>query len=64
MALATVVYTEWQNFPRFNCDGPIWPNRDRFASSNGHASMLLYAMLYLTGVKAVMLSTSASANRR
>ena len=64
MALATVVYTEWQNFPRFDSDGPIWPNRDRFALSNGHASMLLYAMLYLTGVKAVMLSTSASANRR
>ena len=40
------------------------PNRDRFVLSNGHASMLLYAMLYLTGVKAVMLSTSASVNRR
>ena len=55
MALATVVYTERQNFPRFDSDGPIWPNRDRFALSNGHASMLLYAMLYLTGVKAMML---------
>jgi transketolase len=53
MALAPVVYTVWQNFLRFDPDDPIWPNRDRFVLSNGHASMLLYAMLYLTGVKAV-----------
>ena len=53
MALAPVVYTVWQNFLRFDLDDPIWPNRDRFVLSNGHASMLLYAMLYLTGVKAV-----------
>ncbi len=53
MALAPVVYTLWQSFLRFDPDDPIWPNRDRFVLSNGHASMLLYAMLNLTGVKAV-----------
>src|SRR5215211_2954778 len=53
MALAPVAYTLWQNFLRFNPDDPIWPNRDRFVLSNGHASMLLYSMLHLTGVKAV-----------
>src|SRR6478736_658865 len=53
MALAPVVYTLWQNFLRFNPDDPIWPNRDRFDLSNGHASMLLYALLHLSGVKVV-----------
>jgi transketolase len=53
MALAPVVYTLWQNFLRFDPDDPIWPNRDRFVLSVGHASMLLYSMLHLTGVKAV-----------
>jgi transketolase len=53
MALAPLVYTLWQHFLRFNPEDPIWPNRDRFVLSNGHASMLLYAMLHLTGVKAV-----------
>ena len=53
MALAPVIYTLWQHFLRFDPDDPIWPNRDRFVLSNGHASMLLYAMLHLTGVKAV-----------
>jgi transketolase len=53
MALAPVIYTLWQDFLRFDPDDPIWPNRDRFVLSNGHASMLLYAMLHLTGVKAV-----------
>jgi transketolase len=53
MALAPVIYTVWQRFLRFDPDDPIWPNRDRFVLSNGHASMLLYAMLHLTGVKAV-----------
>jgi transketolase len=53
MALAPVVYCLWQNFLRFDPDDPIWPNRDRFVLSNGHASMLLYSMLHLTGVKAV-----------
>ncbi|HZP76424.1 MAG TPA: transketolase [Pseudolabrys sp.] len=53
MALAPLVYTLWQRTLRFDPDDPIWPNRDRFVLSAGHASMLLYAMLYLTGVKAV-----------
>ena len=53
MALAPVVYCLWQRFLRFDPDHPIWPNRDRFVLSAGHASMLLYAMLHLTGVKAV-----------
>ena len=53
MAMAPVVYTLWQNFLRFDPNDPIWPNRDRFVLSAGHASMLLYAMLHLTGVKAV-----------
>jgi hypothetical protein len=53
MALAPVVYCLWQRFLRFDPDHPIWPNRDRFVLSVGHASMLLYSMLHLTGVKAV-----------
>src|SRR4026209_912235 len=53
MALAPVAYTLWQNFLRFNPSDPIWPNRDRFVLSNGHASMLLYALLHLSGVRAV-----------
>ncbi|MFY9698108.1 MAG: transketolase [Rhodoplanes sp.] len=53
MGLAPVVYTLWQRFLRFDPEDPIWPNRDRFVLSNGHASMLLYAVLFLAGVKAV-----------
>jgi len=53
MALAPVAYCLWQNFLRFDPEDPIWPNRDRFVLSAGHASMLLYSMLHLTGVKAV-----------
>jgi len=53
MALAPVAYALWQNFLRFDPNDPAWPNRDRFVLSNGHASMLLYALLHLTGVKAV-----------
>jgi transketolase N-terminal domain/subunit len=53
MALAPLVYnTLWQQFLRFDPADPIWPNRDRFVLSIGHASMLLYALLHLTGVKA------------
>ena len=52
MALAPVIYTLWQKFLRFDPADPAWPNRDRFVLSNGHASMLLYAMLHLTDVKA------------
>ena len=49
MALAPLVYTLWNRVLRFDPRDPIWPNRDRFVLSNGHASMLLYSMLYLTG---------------
>ncbi len=53
MALAPVAYVLWQRFLRYDPEYPIWPNRDRFVLSNGHASMLLYALLHLAGVKAV-----------
>ncbi len=53
MALAPVAYCLWQRFLRFDPADPIWPNRDRFVLSNGHASMLLYSLLHLAGVKAV-----------
>ena len=53
MAMAPVVYGLWQEFLRFDPDDPIWPNRDRFVLSIGHASALLYSVLHLTGVKAV-----------
>ena len=53
MAFAPVAYCLWQQFLRYDPSNPVWPNRDRFVLSNGHASMLLYSMLYLSGVKAV-----------
>ena len=53
MAMAPVVYSIWQNMLRFDPADPIWPNRDRFVLSIGHASMLLYSILHLTKVKAV-----------
>src|SRR5688572_26000120 len=53
MAMAPVAYTLWQQFLRFDPDDPIWFNRDRFVLSMGHASTLLYALLHLTGTKAV-----------
>jgi transketolase len=53
MALAPVAYVLWQRFLRYDPENPIWPNRDRFVLSNGHASMLLYSLLHLAGVKAV-----------
>jgi transketolase len=53
MAMAPVAYCLWQRFLRFDPEDPIWPNRDRFVLSSGHASMLLYSLLHLTGVKAV-----------
>ena len=53
MALAPVAYCLWQRVLRFDPAHPIWPNRDRFVLSVGHASMLLYSMLHLTGVRAV-----------
>src|SRR5256884_9176302 len=53
MAMAPVAYCLWQRMLRFDPEDPIWPNRDRFVLSIGHASMLLYSMLHLAGVKAV-----------
>src|SRR5579863_7381334 len=54
MGLAPVAYALWQNFLRYDPANPIWPNRDRFVLSNGHASMLLYATLHLAGVRKVV----------
>lgn len=53
MALAPVAYCLWQQFLRYDPEDPIWPNRDRFVLSNGHASMLLYSLIYLAGVREV-----------
>jgi transketolase len=53
MALAPLVYTLWNRVMRFDPVDPIWPNRDRFVLSNGHASMLLWSILHLTGTRAV-----------
>src|ERR1700755_1303048 len=53
MALAPLVYVIWNEVMRFDPQDPIWPNRDRFVLSNGHASMLLWSVLYLTGTQAV-----------
>jgi transketolase len=53
MALAPLVYTLWNRLMRFDPQDPIWPNRDRFVLSNGHASMLLWSVLHLTGTRAV-----------
>src|SRR5919199_2037041 len=53
MAMAPVAYLLWNEILRFDPEDPIWPNRDRFVLSMGHASMLLYSMLHLTGVRAV-----------
>src|SRR5260221_8111475 len=53
MAMAPVVYVLWQEFLRFDPEVPIWPNRDIFILSAGHASTLLYSLLHLAGVKAV-----------
>ena len=53
MALAPLVYTLWNRVMRFDPQDPIWPGRDRFVLSNGHASMLLWSMLFLTRTQAV-----------
>src|SRR5881296_2354871 len=53
MALAPLVYTIWNRAMRFDPQDPIWPNRDRFVLSNGHASMLLWSVLHLTKTQAV-----------
>ena len=49
MGAATVAYTLWDRFLKHNPRNPTWPNRDRFILSAGHASMLVYALLHLTG---------------
>src|SRR6201991_4395133 len=53
MALAPLVYTIWNRVLQFDPEDPIWPGRDRFVLSNGHASMLLWSVLHLTETKAV-----------
>src|SRR5439155_5205171 len=53
MALAPLVYALWNRVMRFDPADPIWPDRDRFVLSNGHASMLLWSVLHLTGTRAV-----------
>ncbi|MGF6661760.1 transketolase [Paraburkholderia atlantica] len=53
MALAPIAYHLWQHHLRYDPDEPLWPNRDRFVLSVGHASMLLYSLLHLANVKAV-----------
>jgi len=51
MALAPVAYTLWQQALRYDPEHPDWPNRDRFILSVGHASMLIYALIHLAGIK-------------
>jgi transketolase len=53
MGLAPVAYTLWNKFFKYDPADPLWPNRDRFVLSNGHASMLLYSLIHLAGVKNV-----------
>src|ERR1700716_4093245 len=53
MGLAPVAYALWQQFWRYDPEDPLWPNRDRFVLSNGHASMLLYSLIHLAGVRSV-----------
>ena len=53
MALAPAAYALWQQFLRYDPEDPLWPNRDRFVLSNGHASMLLYSLIHLAGIRAV-----------
>src|SRR5438132_5599819 len=53
MGLAPVAYTLWNRFLKYDPADPVWPNRDRFVLSNGHASMLLYSLIHLAGVRNV-----------
>ena len=55
MGLAACAYTLWTRHMSFDASTPLWPNRDRFVLSNGHASMLLYSLLHLTGFEAMTL---------
>src|ERR1700742_2314601 len=49
MGMADIAQVLWQDFMKYNPGNPLWLNRDRFVLSNGHASMLLYSLLFLTG---------------
>ena len=51
MALAPVAFTIWKEFLRYDPANPAWPNRDRFVLSCGHASMLLYSLIHLAGIR-------------
>src|SRR6202041_2075519 len=51
MGMAPLAYVLWQEFLRYDPKDPLWPNRDRFVLSAGHASMLLYSVLHLAGVR-------------
>jgi transketolase len=53
MGLAPVAYVLWNRFLNYDPADPVWPNRDRFVLSNGHASMLLYSLIHLAQVKNV-----------
>ena len=53
MGMAPVAYTLWQQFLNYDPADPNWPNRDRFVLSVGHASMLLYALIHLAGIRSV-----------
>ncbi|MEO8453588.1 MAG: transketolase, partial [Sphingomicrobium sp.] len=53
MGMAPVGYTLWSGFLRYDPDRPDWPNRDRFVLSVGHASLLLYSLLHLSGVREI-----------
>ena len=64
MGAAPTVYCLWQRFLRYDPDDPLWPNRDRFVLSNGHASMMLYSLIHLTGVKAAAIRTREPSARR
>ncbi|MFP4649689.1 MAG: transketolase [Desulfobacterales bacterium] len=49
LGMAPAAYAVWHHFMKHNPENPAWPDRDRFVLSAGHASMMLYALLYLTG---------------
>jgi transketolase len=53
MGAAPTAYTLWQRFLRYDPQQPDWLNRDRFVLSSGHASMLLYALIHLSTIKAI-----------
>ena len=49
MGMADIAQVLWMDYLRYNPGNPLWEDRDRFVLSNGHGSMLLYSVLYLTG---------------